>query len=828
MSFLSWFHDCRQDLRFGARALLKAPGFVSVAVLTLGLGIGANTAIFSVVDCILLKPLPFRQPGNILALWETETAPGSYPLTGEDYTDWRTQNSTFEDMSLFSWPTSYNASGREGAEGATLVRTQANFFSLLGVQAQIGRTFATGEDQGGANHVVILSDAFWKRRFGGEREVLGKSLELNYETYSIVGVLPAWYTLPARADLFVPLDMRKGKIGSRGTHQWRAIGRLRPGVTVTQAQADLHVIAERLQKQFPDNNRGVDAIVTPMSEDLVGNMQTQLAILFGSVGLVLLIACANVANLLLARATGRRREVSVRSALGAQRSRLVRQLLTESVLLALVGGLLGVAIAFDTVSALRRLLPATLPQPNPIEVGIVPLLFTFGTCLVVGVLFGLAPALQSLSVNSAEALRARGPESGAAGGRGHWLRSMLMAAEIGLSLALLIGAGLLLKTFANLRATDVGVRGEHVLTSSVRLPGNKYQTFDQIRGFYEQLLEKLRVAPGVQAAAITTKLPLLGGTNGYIVIPGQQTESMTGPLVENSSVSADYFRTMGVPLLEGRTFEAQDTALTAQLLHAVIPAKGAEAKAMAKKYVLPAVINQTMERTFWPKQSALGKVFENFVTFHIVGVVGDVKQSALRRPAMPEIYYPLAWDLNDVNRPFSIVAQSVGPPESLTGSVRNAVQGLDASLALMNIRTMPEIMAQSMADTKYEALLLGGMAALALLLAAVGTYGVMSYIVGQRTNEIGIRMALGAERLQILAMVLKQAGRLVGIGIVIGLLGGAGGGRLMLGLLVGVKPIDLSVYAAVAALLALVALVACCVPVLRATLVDPVAALRDE
>jgi putative ABC transport system permease protein len=829
MPTMTWFHDFRQDLRYGVRALLRAPGFVSVAVLTLGLGIGANTAIFSVVNSVLLKPLPFRQPENVVAVWETETAPGSYPLTGEDYTDWRTQNTTFEDMSLYSWPTTYNVSGKEAAEGAILIRTQANFFSLLGVPAQIGRTFATGEDQNGASHVVILSDAFWKKRFGAERDVLGKSIELNYETYSIVGVLPAWYTLPARGDVFVPLDMRKEKIGNRGTHQWRAIGRVKPGVTVAQAQADLHVIAQRLQKQFPDSNRGVDAIVTPMRENLVGNVETQLSVLFGAVGLVLLIACANVANLLLARATGRRREVAVRRALGAQRGRLVRQLLTESVLLALAGGALGVAIAYDGVSTLRRFLPATLPQPNPIGVGLVPLLFTFGICLLVGILFGLAPALQSLSVNSAEALKARGAETGAATGRVHWLRGTLVAGEIALSLALLIGAGLLLKTFANLRATDVGVRGEHVLTGVVRLPANKYQTFDQIRGFYEQFLGKLRAAPGVQAAALTTKLPLLGGTNGYIIIPGQQTEEMTGPLVEHSSVSTDYFQTMGIALLDGRGFEPPDAELIAKLQHEIIAAKtSAETKALADKYVLPAIINQTMARTFWPKESAVGKVYLSFVKFQIVGVVGDVKQGQVRGSVLPETYHPLTWDLNDENRPFYVVARGSAASDSLTGSVRGVLQGLDSSLALMNVQTMPQIVADSMIDTKYETLLLGTMAALALILAAVGTYGVMSYIVGQRTNEIGIRMALGAGRQQIFAMVLRQAGRLVAIGIAVGLLAAAGGARLMRDLLVGVKPVDLTVYVAVASLLAIVALIACFVPVLRATQVDPVIALRDE
>ena len=825
----NWIADLWQDLRYGVRTLLKSPGFAAVAVLTVALGMGANTAIFSIVNAVLLKPLPFRQPERVVALWQTETAPGSFPLTGEDYTDWRTQNTTFEDMSLYSWPTNYNASSDQGAESAVVGRTQANFFELLGVPAQLGRTFAQGEDRNGGSHVVVLSNAFWRKRFAGQPDALGKTLQLNSEPYTVVGVMPAWYTLPATADVWIPLDMSKDKLGPRGEHRWRAIGRVRAGVSIAQARADLRTIAERIEEQFPDSNRNVDAIVTPMRDDLVGNVQSQLLLLFGSVGLVLVIACANVANLLLARATNRRREVAIRSALGAARGRLVRQLLTESVLLSLFGGALGVAIAYLGVDVLLTELPPNVPQPNPITVGIVPLLCTFGTCLLVGVLFGLAPALQSAEVGSAEALKSRGSLMAGGTRRGHWLRDTLVASEIALSLALLIGAGLLLRTFANLRATDVGVRGDHVLTASVRLPANKYASFDEAREFYVQLLGRLQAAPGVQVAAVTTKLPLLGGSNGYIIIPGQQTESMTGPLVENSSVSDDYFRAMGIPLLAGREFQPQDSELTTKLLHEALPAKTqAEGQAIAAKYVLPAVINQTMAKTFWPKESAIGKVFENFTKFQVVGVVGDVKQQQLRGPAMPEIYYPLDWELSDANRPYSIVVRSTGPPEALTGTVRSAVQGLDAGLALMRVRTMPQIMAESMTDTKYEAALLGGMAALALILAAVGTYGVMSYVVGQRTNEIGIRMALGAGRSRILLMVARQAGTLVGIGIVLGWAGAAGGTQLIKNLLVGVPPVDVPTYAAVAALLAVVALAACYLPVRRAMQVDPMVALRDE
>jgi predicted permease len=825
----NWIHDFAQDLRYAGRVLRKSPGFAAIAILTLALGIGANSAIFSVVNATLLKPLPFRHPEKLVALWQTESAPGSYPLTGEDYLDWKAQNYTFESMSLYSWPTSANATVGDVPEGATLVRTEANFFSLLGVSPQIGRTFATSEGQNGKSHVAILSNAFWKTRFGGARDVLGKSVKLNGEPYAIVGVMPGWYRLPADAEVWIPLDMSKKNLGTRGSHSWRAIGRVKESVTLVQARADLRTIAERYEKQFPNTNRNVDAIVTPMREDLVGDFSTQILIMFGAVGLVLLIACANVANLLLARSTSRQREIAVRNALGAGRSRLVRQLLTESVLLSLVGGVLGVALAFGGVAALRSALADTVPQPNPLTVDLAPLGFTFLLCIGVGMLFGLAPALQSAGVNSSEALKSRGATGAGASQKGHWLRNFLVASEIALSLALLAGAGLLLRTFSHLRSTDIGVRGEQVLTAAVRLPEKRYKTLDQGMGFYDQLLQKLQSSPGVQAAAITTKLPLEGGTNGYVKIPGQETESMTGPLVEWSSISSDYFRVMSIPLLEGRELTRDDFERTGKLVRELAPVENPkEMRDIASKYVIPAVINQTMATAFWPGQSAIGKHFENFVQFQVVGVVGDVKQHRLRDKAMPEGYFALSWDMGDPSRPFVVVARAVGAAESLTSTVRDAVRSLDPSLALFNIRTMPQIVTASMHDTSYEAVLLGLMATLALVLASVGTYGVMSYAVGQRTNEIGIRMALGAQRLEIMGMILRQVCSVVGVGIALGLAGAIAGAQVIKGLLVGVAPLDPVTFMGVAALLGLVALLACYVPVRRAMQVDPVLALRYE
>ena len=825
----NWLHDLAQDVRYAGRVLRNSPGFTVIAILTLALGIGANTAIFSVVNATLLKPLPFRQPEKVVALWQTESAPGSYPLTGEDYFDWKAHNKGFADMALYSWPSSANLSTGDAPEGVTVIHIEANFFGLLGVQPQIGRAFAAGEDKKGANHVAILSNAFWKSRFGGSRDIVNQTVSLDGEPFTIVGVMPAWYRLPADAQVWTPLDMSLETLGKRGSHSWRAIGRVRDDVTIAQARADLRALAEGYEKEFPDTNRNVDAIVTPMREDLVGDFSSQILVLFGAVGLVLLIACANVANLLLARATARKREIAVRSALGAGRGRLVRQLLTESVLLSLVGGICGVAVAFGGVAAMRALLADTVPQPNPLVVDVAPLAFTFLVCIAVGVLFGLAPTLQSASVSSLEALKSRGAIGAGGTHRGNRLRNVLVAGEIALSLALLAGAGLLLRTFSHLKATDIGVRGEHVLTAAIRLPEKQYTTLDQGEGFYGPLVEKLKNSPGVEAAAITSKLPLRGGNNGYVKIPGQQDDSMTGPLVEWSAISPDYFHVMSVPLLEGRELSTEDFELTAKLMREIAPIKDdKEEEKIASKYVIPSVINQTMAKTFWPNQSAIGKIFENFAQFRVVGVVGDVKQQRLRDAAMPEGYVALPWDMAGPSRPFYAVLRTAGAPESAIATLREVVKSLNPSLALFSMQTMPQIVAESMQDTSYEAVLLGTMAALALVLASVGTYGVMSYVVGQRTNEIGIRMALGARPVEIMGMILRQVFLLVCAGIAVGLVAAVGGAHGMKSLLVGVAPFDLWTYLGVSVLLAVVALVACWVPVRRAMRVDPMLALRYE
>ena len=823
---VNWLQDTMQDLRYAARTLLRNPGFALIAILTLALGIGVNTAIFSVVHSTLLEPLPFAHPEQLVELRQTEAAPGDYPLTGEDYLDWRAQNSTFSDMSLYAWPSGTNARGPDAPEAVSVISTQANFFQLLGVSPHIGRVFVKGEDSKGANRVVLLSYAFWKTHFGGRADALGQTLELNAATYKIVGVLPAWYRVPAAADLWVPLDMSLENLGRRGSHSWRAIGRMKPDVTFEQARADLHVIAARLEKQFPGTNDHVDAVVIPMHEELVGRFRDQLWIMFGAVGFVLLIACANVANLLLVRSTNRRREIAVRVALGAGRARLFRQLLTESLLLSLLGGVLGVVVAYTSVTLLRGVLADVLPQPKPFSVGFVPLLFTFLTCLAAGVLFGLAPALQSSSIESGDALKSKGSLQSGTSRRGSWIRNTLVAGEIALSLALLTGAGLLLRTFENLRNANPGIQPDHVLTATVKLPTARYKTLEQEWAFYKQLLEKLNGAPGIRTAALVSKLPLQGGTNGFIEVPGKTPLPI---LVEHSYVTPGYFRAMGIPLLAGRDLTDAELEGTAKVLRASALWKSDEEyKAGVANNVLSALINETMARTFWPNENALGKIFGHGFNFRVIGIVGDVKQGSLRGGAAPEEYAGLPMQVSISGWPFSVVVQSSGAPESEIGAVRGAVDSLDKSLALFHVRTMPQVIAESMTTTQYETVLLLSMAGLALLLAAVGTYGVMSYVVGQRTNEIGIRMALGARPMEIFSMVLRQAFLLVAAGIVVGWAGAAGGAKAMQSLLFHVAAFDPVTYVSVSAILAAVALAACWIPVLRAMRVEPMVALRDE
>ncbi len=795
---------------------------------------GANTAIFSVVDAVLLRPLPFRAPDQLVALYETESAVGSYPLTGADYVDWHTQNQTFQDMTAYSYQEYFNASGAGEPERAVVVVTQANVFSLLGVAPVLGRTFLKGEDQPGHNHLVLLSYGFWQRHFGGDKSALGKSVVLNAEHYEVVGVMPAWYLVPGAADMWMPIDSSPEGLGGRDSHHLRALGRIKAGVSVDQARADLKTVAARLEKQYPDSNSKSSAVAVPIKEQFVGTTRRQLLVMFGAVTLVLLIACVNVANLLLTRSAGRQRELAVRAALGADRLRLVRQLLTESVLLSVCGAIPGIGVAYVCVGWLRTAKGLPVVQANPISVEPIVLLFTFGVTLLIGLLFGLMPALQTSRVNLNEVLNSGGRMAVTATSRGRLVRDALVAVEIALSLVLLAGAGLLIRTFTNLRQVDIGVHADKVLTASVLLPPGQNPSVEAQTAFYRQLLQRLNAAPGVHGVAAAGELPLNGGNNGYITIDGQSTETTQNQLVEWNSITPDYFRVMGIPVISGRNLAETDVdapGVVFARLRALPPGEAGQKAAAGQKFELAAVINQTMARRFWPNQDPLGKTFRNgggLIIGRVVGVVGDTRPFDLTRSPMPQAYFGLSYLFGNRQVPVSIVIEGTGTPATLAGSLRGAVQSLDSSLAVFNVATVPDMIAASMITATYQTFLLGIFAALALVLASVGIYGVLSYVVTQRTNEIGIRMALGAGRGNVLWMILRQGLVLIAIGIGIGVWGTYALTGIMESLLYGVTPNDSVTFVAASVLLAAIAAAACMVPAWRATRVDPMVALRYE
>jgi len=823
-----------QDLRYAFRRLANNPGFTFLVAIILALGIGANSAMFSVVDAVLLRPLPFHDPDQLLQLNETESAEGHFPLTGLDFLDWRAQNQTFADMSVYSHPRSYNASVGGEPERASVVETQANFFSILGVQPMRGRAFVDGEDQPGHTRVAVLSYEYWQTRFGGLADAVGKSIQLDGAAYQVVGILPAWYHAPGQADLWIPIDATGKGLGPRGEHHLRAIGRMKPGVSVAQAEADLKAIAARLEKQFPDSNEKVGAAVTPLRENFVAYSREAIWILFGAVGMVLLIACANVANLLMARSSGRKREVALRAAMGASRGRLVQQLLTESVLLSLVGGAIGIVMAYGTVQLLLSAESLPIPRANPIGISWTVLLFTLGVSLAVGILFGLAPAFQASRISLNDDLKSGGSAGATVSGRGRLLRDALVVGEIALSLTLLVGAGLLLRTFANLRKADVGVRAESVLAATLILPAERYANFDQQWGFCSRLVQSLERSPGVRSAVLTSELPLEGGNNGYITIEGQTAQSTQNTLVEWTYVTPSYFRAMGIPLVEGRDFNEADLASTGESSRkrALSAGSGATdaANALKPTYEIATLITQTMARRFWPNETAVGRVFrQDAVSFRVIGVVGDVKIWSLRQKPIPQAYFPLTWGIGDPGaHQIHVVVQSAGAPNEVASALRTQVRGLDSGLALVRMRTIDQIISESMTDTSYQAVLLGAFAGLAMLLAALGIYGVMSYVVSQRTNEFGIRMALGAGPPTVLRMVVGQGARLAMLGSMAGVAAALALAGVLRRMLFGVEPADPVTLGFVFVLTIAICLAACSIPARRAARVDPIVALRYE
>jgi putative ABC transport system permease protein len=823
--------DLLGDVGYSARTVAKSPGYFAVSVLTLALGIGANTAIFSVINAVLLTPPPFREPDRLVRLYETEAAPGNYPFAGPDYLNWQAQNHTLEATSLFVYRGPANVSGRGEAASAVAFAVEPNFFAVLGVQPLHGRVFGPRDGGPSAARVAIVSFGFWQRQLGGDRAIVGRDIELDSERCTVVGVMPASFTFPRRTDVWTPLDTSLQNLGPRGSHNYWAIARLKPGVSVSQAQADLAVIAARLEKQFPDSNEKVGASVVSMREQMTRGAREPLLILLGAVTLVLLVACANVANLQLVRAGARRREFAIRSALGAGRWRIARQLLAESLLLAVAGASVGLAFAWWGVSVLRSARALPLPAVTPIRIDLSVLLFTASAALVSALLFGVLPALHASAASPGDELKSTSHTAGGTGRRMRRWRDGIAVSQIAVSLALLIGAGLLLRSFDRMRRADIGADARGVLTVGINLPSSSYSTLTARRAFFDRLLDRLRSSPGVGETSVSTRIPVEGGSNGFITVPGQDDARLRNQLFEWNYVSRDYFRAFGIPVLEGRTFTAQDEDRAAEVAAKFVELRGVPnlAPDVLATCSWPAVISREMARLVWPKQDPIGRTFlvGGGLRVEVVGVAGDVKARGIRGEMMPQGYFAFPGALDDA-QPAFVAVRNAGDPMLLLPAVRAHVKDLDPTLAVTDPRTMRDVVAEDMVDTTVQTWLLGVFAALGLVLAGVGLYGVMSFLVAQRRREIGIRIALGARPGDVLRLVVRHAGSLVFAGLLIGSLVALWLTRLLRGLLFGVGAHDVPTFAAVSVLIVVVALAASSVPARRATRVDPNVALRCE
>jgi putative ABC transport system permease protein len=809
--------DLWQDLRYGLRMMWKNPGFTVVSVLALALGIGANSAIFSVVNTVLLRPLPYKDPERLVMIWEDDTK-GGYPRdtpAAANYVDWRDQSSVFEGMAAMA-EQNFNLTGTGEPEKIEGRRVSANLFSLLGVEPQAGRAFVPEEDQAGRNRVVVISHGLWQRRFGGDAKIINQSLTLNGESYTVIGVMPSHFQFPSREDeVWVPIAFTQEEAANRGRHYLNVVARTKPGVSLEQAQAEMNTIALRLQQQYPNQNADLGVAITPLHEQVVGDIKPALLVLLGAVGFVLLIACANVANLLLARAAVRQKEISIRVALGASRLRLVRQFLTESVLLAVLGGVVGLLLSLWGVSLLKAFIPENISQVEAITIDARVLGFTLLVSLLTGLVFGLAPATQASSLNLNETLKEGGRDS-AAGSRGNRIRNLLVVTEVAVSLILLIGAGLLINSFLRLRNVNPGFRADHLLTMQVELPQLKYPEHARRTNFYNELLSRIETLPGVKSAAVTTNLPLYAQGNSIGVSIEGRPDPAPGqgkrPSVTTRVVSPHYFETMGISLLQGRGFSVQD------------------------KVDSPAValVSETMARRFWPDQDPTGRRLtpgsptstdpNDWIT--VIGVVKDVRQFELVSEARPQMY--LSYVQAGFFAPNDLVVRTDLDPLSLASAVRRAVWEVDKDQPVSKIRTMEEIVSESVARQRFSMMLLGVFAALALALAAVGIYGVMSYSVAQRTREFGIRMALGAQRSDVLKLAVGQGLKLVLVGIAIGLGAAFLLTRVMSSLLFGVSATDPLTFITISLVLVGVAVLASFIPALRATKIDPMVALRYE
>jgi len=800
-----------QDLRYGARMLLKKPGFTLIAIVTLGLGIGANTAIFSIVNGVLLSALPYPQPEQLTMVWLDNRQQGirdditSYP----NFQDWRDRNKTFQGMAG-ARSLNFSLTGVGEPEEIRAATVSANFFQLMGVNPARGRGFTAEEEQPGKDKIVVLSHGLWQRRFGGDPGILNKTISLNGEPHVVVGLMPPGFQFPEKTEIWGPLAPDEQARAARGSFWLPVVGRLKPGVTRAHAQADMDVIGKQLEQQYPDTNAGYGVNVVPLMEQTVGSIRRSLLVLFGAVLFVLLIACANVANLLLAGAAARQREIAVRVALGAGRWRIIRQLLTESALLSVAGGALGVLLASWGLQLLLDLSPANIPRLENIRLDARALGFTLGLSLLTGLIFGLAPALQTSHLELSETLK-EGGRTGAGGARAQGLRSVFIVAEVALTLALLVGAGLLIRSFWRLHQVNPGFKTDRLLTLQLTLPRSKYPEGLPRVSFFERLQERLAALPGVEAASATSSilLPRLTNSSGFTIENKPQDPREQRPDLPFDVVQPNYFQTMGIQLLNGREFTAQDTRDKPQV----------------------AIVNETLVKRYFPNEDPIGKRFtfgdvnNNPRWITIVGVVRDTKRQGLDLPVrieswMPHAQLPLRY--------MEVTLRTAGDPLALSQAARETVWSLDRDLPIPKMQTMEQILSENAAQRRLNMLLLGLFALVALILAAVGIYGVMSYAVTQRTREIGLRVALGAQTRDVLGLIVGQGMKLALAGVIIGLAAAFVLTRLMSSMLFDVSVTDPVTFAAIAVLLTGVAFVACWVPARRAAKVDPMVALRCE
>jgi putative ABC transport system permease protein len=808
---VTWMDDIRRDVRFALRSLRRSPGFTLVAVLCLALGIGANAAIFSVINAVLLRPLPYADSDRLIRAYEMRGDEGKTgSVSVPNYLDWRAQNSGFQDLAAWQ-EGNRNLEGEGGTERIGSVEVTPNLFAILGTSTLRGRAFVPGQDEPGKGQVVVIGESLWRRRFGGDAALIGRSIRLDGQAYTVLGVMPAGFDFPPGPEvheIWTVYQPSPALLKQRGSHFLAVAGRLKPGVSLDQASVQLKTVAARIEKMYPNEQAGRSVLLKPLKEAVVGKTRKALLVLLGAVLLVLLIACANVANLLLARAAVRRREVAVRLALGAGRARLIRQFLVESLVLAFGGALLGALIAWGSLTLLRPFAAVALPIAGDISIDARVFGFLLGVSVLSGVLFGLVPALQASREDVRDTLSDASAKSTSGGGQKRF-RSALVVLEIALSLVLLVGAGLLMRGFLALSSTPSGLNPDRVLTVHLAVPDG--QLNGSVPRVFQPVLEKVRHLPGVRSAGVISMLPIQDAwTNGGYQIEGRPAPKPgEAPTAEYRIASPQLFTALGIPILYGRDFTDRDGGKGSRLL----------------------IINEALARKEFPGENPVGRQIrlDKEAAHTIIGVVGSVRQAGLDIQPLPEIYFPYVqigvedWLGNAV-----LVIRTAQSPESVTGAVRQEVASVDRGVSLFDVETMDEVITRSLASRRLNLWLIGIFAGIALVLSAAGLYGVISYLVAQRTREIGVRIALGAQTLDVIGLVMGQGARLTAVGIGLGLLGALAFTRVLESLLYGVSARDPLTFVSIAGLLAAVALLATWLPARRAARVDPILAIRNE